>query len=135
MKPAGQPNHKVNNEIASQEELIDTYELFAGIFKESGGHCSYTPKLDNTLPLIYGKPAMVRQLFCQFLSNYLATPNEVEGKSVLISHTKNRQYWIFNLQTLSNTTEASQIQSLHIHKGAIQNAYSNSNSPFQPQVS
>lgn len=127
MIAASQHALKVNAEIHAQEELIDTYDLFAEIFKESGGHYSFTPKLDITLPLIYGEKSTLRRLLSQFLSEHMSGKQWGEGGNlVLISHTKNRLQWIFNFKMLHPIAGSIPIQTLLIPKRSIQNSYSNS---------
>lgn len=127
MIAASQHALQVNSEIHAHEELIDTYDLFAEIFKESGGHYSFTPKLDITLPLIYGEKSTLRQLLSQFLSERLSGKQWEEGNNlILISHTKNRLHWIFNFKILNPLTGSNPTQTLLIPKRSIQNSYSNS---------
>jgi hypothetical protein len=133
MIAASQHALKVNSEIHAHEELIDTYDLFAEIFKESGGHYSFTPKLDITLPLIYGEKSTLRQLFSQFLSEHLNGKQWGGGNLVLISHTKNRLHWIFNFKMLHPIADSIPIQTLLIPKRSIQNSYSNA--PYRTSAS
>ena len=127
MNTASKQSTKTHYEADAREELIDTYELFTGISKKFGEPYSCTFKFDSALPLIYGKPLIVRHLFSQFLSENLNTLTVGETKNeVLISYTKDRLYWVFTLQIQSKARTPEPIQKLMIHKGAIQNFYSNS---------
>lgn len=126
MKPASHPPSHPHTEINVREDLIDTYELFAGIFKESGVLFSYIPKLDTTLPLIYGKRPLVQRLFSEFISACLYPLSSLVGsQSVQISHTKSRTHWIFTLQIHSSTVDILPVHSLSFHKGSVQSVFGN----------
>ncbi|MBN7813076.1 hypothetical protein J0A68_19130 [Algoriphagus sp. H41] len=132
MKPASQQASQAATETDAREELIDTYDLFAGIFEELGGPYSLTPRLDSNLPLIYGKFAKLCHLISLSLQDYLeAQPTGGKGKLIHISHTKSRLYWIFNFQMLS--PQAVPVQSLSIQKSSILSIYSHS--PFGGELS
>ncbi|MBN7813071.1 hypothetical protein J0A68_19105 [Algoriphagus sp. H41] len=127
MKPACQQSTKANTEINTREELIDTYDLFAGIFEELGGRYALTPKLDNNLPLIYGKLTELCRKICHFLQDYLETQSWGKSGNLLhISHTKSRQHWIFNFQVVGPQTVSVPVQSLTIQKSSIQSIYCHS---------
>lgn len=120
---------QTDSEIHNQEEIIDTYDLFATIFKELGRQHSFRLKLDSTLPLIYGKQETLKQILFQFNNETLSPIYQTKkAREICISHTKDRAYWIFNFDfpkgmELYSMYSKISTQTLFIHKESIQDIY------------
>ncbi|WP_026952846.1 hypothetical protein [Algoriphagus mannitolivorans] len=142
---------KAENSHASQisnsgneflENLIDTYELIAGVFKELGGQNNFTPKLDRTLPFISGRTDLVRKILYLFISD-LVQSHGTDWKSnyMFVSHSQEKNCWIFNFHPLDTLEESDYWNktalettnptlapfSLLIPKSSIRDTFSNSN--------
>lgn len=123
------------------ENLIDTYELIAGVFKELGGQNNFTFKLDRTLPFISGRTDLVRKILYLFISDLVqAHGTDWKSKYLFVSHAQEKNCWVFNFQPMETLEESEFLEknvlkntppplapfSLLIPKSSIRDSFSNS---------
>ena len=123
------------------ENLIDTYELFADIFKELGRQNNFTVQLDKTLPFINGREELVKKILFLFVSDIVESHGrDWKSDFLFVSHREESNCWVFNFHPLSqgvsdnnwkkNELKNSQLSdipfSLLIPKSAIRDSFKNS---------
>ena len=134
----GQPLNSGNEFL---ENLIDTYELIAGVFKELGGQNNFTFQLDRTLPFISGRADLVRKILFLFISDLIQSYGKNwKSEYIFVSHAQEKNCWIFNFQPMDSLSEEDFFKrnelentqttlapfSLLIPKSSIRDSFSNS---------
>jgi hypothetical protein len=96
MKPARYPSIYAKSKPESREELIDTHQLSAGTFKESGGY-PFLPILDLLFCPI-NKMAHGLDLFSQGIAGYLVELMSAHRPDDVVHYPEDALYSIFDAE-------------------------------------
>lgn len=88
------------------ENLIDTYEMIAGVFQELGGQNNFQFQLDRTLPFISGKTDLVKKILYLYISDLVQSHGkDWRAQYLFVSHVEEKSCWIFNFHPMDSLPE------------------------------